>query len=558
MRSPSLKRWFEEAFRKQGAKRAVTFYRQGRPETGLSYQDLDRDANRMAHILLSQGVERGDRVILFFPKSLVFVTTHLALQRVGALAVPLNPGFKRSEMAYFLEDARPRLVICGPGQAGLIRDIAPGQAVLKVDTETPYQELDPLRSAPDQVEAMEPSPDDPGLVIYTSGTTGQPKGAVLTQQNLVRDAENIIHVWEISEKDVLCHALPLFHVHGLCFALHTALLAGAHVLLLDGFAPGSVLDLLSNRETEPVCSVFMAVPAMYGKLLETLGDRRPDFGHMRLWTSGSAPLLPRDFERIREVFGQEPVEREGMSETGMNFSNPLHGVRKPGSIGLPLPGLEVRIVDFETFEDKASGETGEIWLRGPAVTPGYWGKPEETAKSFQDGWFRTGDLGRVDEDGYYYLTDRIKHIIITGGENVSPKEIEAVINRIEGVLESSVVGIPHEKWGEMVAAAVVLQPGAAVAAEQVREVCRRHLHDWKCPKQVVFLEELPKNTMGKVLKEEVKAAFVADVLEAREKRRSPWVRWFERLTEFYDRRFGGTDWREKEKDFWEERTKSLY
>ncbi len=507
MSSPSLGNCFEESFRKHGAKRAVTYYRHGRPESEISYQDLGRDANRMAHFLRAQEVAKGDRVVLFFPKSLLFVTAHLALQRLGALAVPLNPGFKRSEMSYFLEDARPRLVICSPEQAGMIRDIDPGQAVLKVETGRPYQELDLFRSAPDQVEPAALSPDAPGLVIYTSGTTGKPKGAVLTQRNLVHDTENIIRVWEISEKDVLCHALPLFHVHGLCFALHTALLAGAHVLLLDGFAPETVLDLLSNRENGPVCTVFMAVPAMYGKLLETLGDRRPDFSHMRLWTSGSAPLLPRDFERIRDTFGKEPVEREGMSETGMNFSNPVRGTRKPGSIGHPLPGLEVRIVDPGTFQDKDPGETGEIWLKGPAVTPGYWEKPEETAGTIQDGWFRTGDLGRVDEEGYYYLTDRIKHIIITGGENVSPKEIEAVINRIDGVSESSVVGVPHEKWGEMVAAAVVLQPGAAVTAERVKEVCRQHLHDWKCPKQVVFLDGLPKNTMGKVLKEDVRAAF---------------------------------------------------
>jgi malonyl-CoA/methylmalonyl-CoA synthetase len=507
MGSPSLGKRFEEAFREHGAKTAVTFCRQGRPETEIRYRELDRDANRMAHTLRARGVEKGDRVILFLPKSLLSVTLHLAIQKLGALAVPLNPGFKASEMAYFLGDARPRLVVSGPEQAEMIQAIDPGQDNLRVETETPYQDVDFFRSATDDAPSVELAPDDPALIIYTSGTTGKPKGALLTQRNLIHDAANIVRIWEISREDVLCHALPLFHVHGLCFALHTALLAGAHVLLLDGFAPGTVLELLFNRKEEPLCTVFMAVPAMYGKLLETMGGRRPDFRHMRLWTSGSAPLLPRDFERIRETFGKEPVEREGMSETGMNFSNPLHGARKPGSIGLPLPGLEVRIVDPETFRDTASGETGEIWLRGPAVTPGYWEKPEETAKTFHDGWFRTGDLGRVDEEGYYYLTDRIKHIIITGGENVSPKEIEAVINRIEGVLESSVVGVPHEKWGEMVAAAVVLQPGAAVEAEHVKEVCRRYLHDWKCPKRLVFLEELPKNTMGKVLKEEVKAAF---------------------------------------------------
>ncbi|MBW1716175.1 MAG: AMP-binding protein, partial [Deltaproteobacteria bacterium] len=223
--------------------------------------------------------------------------------------------------------------------------------------------------------------------------------------------------------------------------------------------------------------------------------------------SGSAPLLVKDFERVERVFGKAPVEREGMSETGMNFSNPLKGVRKPGSIGLPLPNLQVRIVDPETFLDVVPGQTGEIWLKGSAVTPGYWRKPEDTAKAFEKGWFRTGDLGRVDEDGYYYLTDRLKHIIISGGENISPKEVETIINQVEGVVESSVVGVPDEKWGEKVAAAVVTKPGAQVKAEGIQMSCREHLHNWKCPKEIVFRKELPKNRMGKVLKEEIKELF---------------------------------------------------
>jgi len=203
----------------------------------------------------------------------------------------------------------------------------------------------------------------------------------------------------------------------------------------------------------------------------------------------------------------QPVEREGMSETGMNFSNPVRGVRKPGSIGLPFPDLQVRIVNPETLQDVARGGTGEIWLKGPAVTPGYWQNPGETAKSFMDGWFRTGDLGRVDEKGYYYLTDRLKHIIISGGENISPKEVEAVINRAEGVVESSVVGIADEQWGEKVVAAVVAKPGSEVSSQSVQAFCKQHLHNWKCPKEVVLVNAIPRNTMGKVLKEEVKKLF---------------------------------------------------
>jgi malonyl-CoA/methylmalonyl-CoA synthetase len=283
------------------------------------------------------------------------------------------------------------------------------------------------------------------------------------------------------------------------------LLAGAQVIMLDQFSPEKVINTLAEKERKYACTVFMAVPSMYDKLMGYLGDRKFDFAHMRLWTSGSAPLLPQNFERIYKTFGKEPVEREGMSETGMNFSNPLRGKRKPGSIGYPLPGLEVRIVDPDSGTDVKPGQTGEIWLKGPAVTPGYWRKPEETANAFERGWFRTGDLGNMDKDGYYYLTDRIKHIIISGGENISPKEVEIVINHLENVVESCVVGIADERWGEKVVAAVVAKADSNINPEAVRTHCKNNLHDWKCPKEVVFVRELPRNTMGKVLKEEVKA-----------------------------------------------------
>ena len=279
------------------------------------------------------------------------------------------------------------------------------------------------------------------------------------------------------------------------------------MLMLDQFSPAGVIETLRRQERPPVCSVFMAVPAMYARLIEYMGDHSFDFSHMRLWTSGSAPLLAQDFERIHKLFGKQPLEREGMSETGMNFSNPLHGQRKPGSIGIPLPALDVRLVDPVTGIDIKPGQTGEIWLKGPAVTPGYWQKPAETAKAFDQGWFKTGDLGHVDSDGYYYLTDRIKHIIISGGENISPKEIESVVNQVPGVVESSVVGIADKKWGEKVMAAVVKEPGATVSAAAIHSHCKTHLHDWKCPKEIAFVEGLPRNTMGKVLKEVVKKFF---------------------------------------------------
>ena len=507
MDSQSLKDCFKDTALIRGEKKAISFIRDGVLETELTYSELDKDSNRVANTLLGLGVKKGDRVIFYLPKSLGFVVAYLAVQKIGAIGVPLNPGFKQSEMLYLLKDTEAGLALTGPEQEAIIRDIDPRLNTIVIHEDSPYQELDFFRSAPDATPRVEIGPEDPGLIVYTSGTTGKPKGTILSQTNLVHDAGNVIKIWEISESDVLCHALPLFHVHGLCFALHTALIVGSHVLMLDAFSPERVLETLAKKEGEYVCTLFMAVPSMYGKILDYLGETILDFEHIRLWTSGSAPLLSKDFEKIKRTFGKEPVEREGMTETGMNFSNPLKGVRKPGSIGMPLPGLQVRIVDPETVADVVPGQTGEIWLKGPAITPGYWRKPEETEKAFENGWFKTGDLGRIDEEGYYYLTDRIKHIIISGGENISPKEVEVVINRLEDVVESSVVGIPDEKWGEKVVAAVVKRHDSGIEPLEIREFCKKHLHNWKCPKEILFLNDLPKNRMGKVLKEDVKELF---------------------------------------------------
>lgn len=498
---------FEKSAQRQADKTAIVFMRGKRVETEISYRQLDRDSNRMANYFRRKGVVRGDRVVLFCEKSLVFVTAHLALQKIGAVAVPLNPGFKKMEMTYLLGDAGARLVLCGNAQQAIVKEVDPDLPHVALDTTRPYQELTFFKAAPEDMPGVDIKPQDAGLIIYTSGTTGNPKGAILTQQNLVFDAQNVIGIWEIAATDVLCHALPLFHVHGLCFALQTSLLAGATVLMLDTFDARNTLEVLANTRGRHTCSVFMAVPPMYAKMMDAHVSGEFNLDNVRLWTSGSAPLLVKDFERIRRLFGKEPVEREGMTETGMNFSNPLRGARKPGSIGLPLPGLKVRIVDPDTMVDVPPAEIGELWLKSPAITPGYWRKPEETARSFEQGWFRSGDLGKIDEQGYYYLVDRIKHIIISGGENISPKEIESVIDQIGGVVESSVVGVADEKWGEKVAAAVVVKPDAGLQTEDIQNICKRQLHNWKCPKAVVFVDELPKNRMGKVLKEEVKQLF---------------------------------------------------
>jgi malonyl-CoA/methylmalonyl-CoA synthetase len=312
----SLTESFTKSFAARGDLPAITFLRDGQVETEISYYELERDACRLANKFIELGVEKGDRVVLFIPKSLIFVVAHLALQKLGAISVPLNTGFKQSEMNYLLGDARAKLILLESEKEAFIREITPDLTTLVVNCQKPYQGIDTFRSAAEILTPVDIGPDAPGLIIYTSGTTGKPKGAVLTSRNLVHDARNIINIWEINEKDVICHALPLFHVHGLCFALHTSLLAGTHVLLLDQFSPATVIETLRRHDGPHVCSVFMAVPAMYAKLMEHIGDRSIDFSHMRLWTSGSAPLLAKDFERIHRLFGKEPVEREGMGAGG--------------------------------------------------------------------------------------------------------------------------------------------------------------------------------------------------------------------------------------------------
>ena len=504
----TLAHLFDQTALRSGEKKAILFLRKGRLESQMTYSSLQKISNRVANGLKEVGLQKGERVILFMPKSMEQLVFHLGVQKVGAISVILNPGFKKDEMDYFLRDTDAKIVIVGKKEEALIRSLDKERPIISVDSEGPFGEDKLFPKSSTQLSPEEGNPDDPAIIIYTSGTTGQPKGAILTQQNLIQDAKNIIHIWEITEEDVLCHALPLFHVHGLCFALHTSLIAGAKIVMCDEFSPETVIDLLSQPEGELACTILMAVPTMYLRMIDKMESGKRDFSHLRLLASGSAPLLPKDFEKIKKFFGKEPVEREGMSETGMNFSNPFRGVKKPGSIGLPLPHVEARIVNPETFRDLKPGEVGEIWLKGPNVTPGYWRKPRETEAVFMNGWFRTGDLGKRDEEGYYYITDRLKYIIISGGENISPKEIESVINQHPRVAESCVIGIADEKWGEKVVAAVVLKPGETLTGKEIQNHCKEHLLDWKCPKEVSFLGELPRNKMGKVMKEEVAKFFL--------------------------------------------------
>ncbi len=497
----------EKTFFKYQTKTAIRFY-DGKTETqALTFEELDLDSNRVVAFLKDMNVGKGDRVIICLPKSLIFVTAYLAILKLNAVAVPLNPAFKSGELSYLIQDCQAKLAIVGPEQKLIFIQIDPQLPSVVVDTDAPYGDNLMLRTAPLRISTNTPNVEAPALIIYTSGTTGNPKGAVLTQKNLINDALNIINIWQISESDILCHALPLFHIHGLCFALSTALLSGAETIMLKAFTPQTVIFHLGSNTTPNKCSIFMAVPSMYIKLLDIVEKNSENFSHLRLITSGSAPLLPKDFQRIKRVFGQEPVEREGMSETGMNFSNPLLGQKKPGSIGIPLPNVAVKIVDPKNLQPVPDGKVGEIWLKSPSIIKSYWKKPSETAEAFVDGWFRSGDLGYVDKDGYYFLTDRIKHIIISGGENISPKEVETIINSMSAVAESAVVGIFDEIWGEKVVAAVVPRTNGVLSTEDIIAHCKSQLHAWKCPKEILITNQLPRNTMGKILKEEVKNLF---------------------------------------------------
>ena len=313
-----------------------------------------------------------------------------------------------------------------------------------VDTGVPYPELDFFRTERDAVPPVDLHTDDPGLIIYTSGTTGNPKGAVLTQGNLLHDADNIIHTWEIAESDVLCHTLPLFHVHGLCFALHTALMAGSTVLLMDRFTPKSAIETLKKREGRDVCTVYMAVPAMYSLMMDFIPDDAPDFSHIRLWASGVRAVAGQRFRKNTKVAGSGTGGAGRHVGNRDEFFQPFARREKtPVPLGCRCPTSRSVSWIRRVSADMGTGETGEIWLKGPCIISEYWRKPEETSKTFEDGWFRTGDLGHVDEEGYYFLTDRIKHIIISGGENVSPKEVETVINRVPedyGILRCGLAG----------------------------------------------------------------------------------------------------------------------
>ena len=445
--------------------------------------ELDRASRRVAARLAAAGLRPGDRILMSAGTSVELVEAHVGALRLGLVVVPANTAYREREIAHLVHDAGPRAaVVDDPDRAGWIRRAAPDTLIVGPDVDLVDGGEVPVLDAA--------GPDDPAIIGYTSGTTGAPKGAVLSHRNLLASSESVRLAWRWTAEDRLVLALPLFHIHGLGVGLHGTLLAGASAVLLPRFEPDAVLDAAAAHDA----TLFFGVPTMYARLAGS--PRLGELGRLRLCVSGSAPLPPAVFDRLAEGSGQRVLERYGMTETGMNVSNPYDGERRPGTVGFPLPGVELRL-----------SETGEVHLRGPNVFGGYWGRPEATAAAFtEDGWFRTGDIGEHDGDGYLRLVGRARELIITGGLNVYPREVEDVLLEHPAVAEVAVAGVPDPEWGEIVTAWVVPAPAASPPAEgELTGFAAERLARFKCPRRVVVVDALPRNALGKVLRHELRS-----------------------------------------------------
>ena len=465
--------------------------------TTYTYADLERETGRVAAFLTGLGLRKGDRVAVQVEKSPEALFLYLGTLRAGLCFLPLNTAYQRAELGYFLKDAEPRVVVSRTQSAA---------ALAKLCSETGVPHLYTLDehgrgTLADAMALVAPGFSDPQLaeqdlaaIVYTSGTTGRSKGAMVTHGNLTSNGQVLKDYWRFTENDVLLHALPIFHVHGLFVAMHTTLIAGARMLFHRRFDARAVLAAL------PAATAMMGVPTFYTRLLAEPALTRDAVKHMRLFISGSAPLLLDTFKEWQSRTGHTILERYGMSEAGMITSNPYEGERRGGTVGFPLPGVSVRVATADG-RALAPGEAGEVQIRGPNVFAGYWRLPEKTREEFTaDGWFHTGDVGQWSADGYLSIVGRAKDLIISGGYNVYPKEIELVIDALQGVLESAVVGVPHPDFGEAVTAIVVQHDDAALDEAAVIAHVKSQIANYKVPKRVVFVKELPRNAMGKVQK----------------------------------------------------------
>ena len=467
--------------------------------TTITYETLWRTVETTAAYLQQQGVKTGDRVALYLPKSLAFITLHLAVLRLNAISLPLNPAFTPDELEYYLRDAEVVVLVADVATKAPLSAVTAAQRTLFVQPDEVAFSGDTANLPP-----LPADEDATALMIYTSGTTGRPKGAEVSHRNLSATLTALHQAWAWQPDDHLLHALPVFHTHGLVVALHGALHAGASVTFVKAFNAERILALLASQ----TYSVFMGVPTMHARLLQhaqTLSSP-PDLSHMRLMTSGSAPLSAEVFKGFQQVFNVTLLERYGMSETGMNISNPYEGERRLGSVGLPLPGVQVRIADPDTHAPLPDNTVGEVQLKGANVFKGYWRQAEKTAASFTpDGWFKTGDLGLRETDGYITLKGRAKDLIISGGYNVYPPETERVLNSHPLINASAVIACPDPDWGERVTA--VIEASDTLSEADIIAFCRERLAAYKCPKRVLVTDALPRNAMGKIQKQQLRQTY---------------------------------------------------
>jgi malonyl-CoA/methylmalonyl-CoA synthetase len=466
-----------------------------------SWRDLERGTAKIANLFASLQLPPGSRIAAQVEKSPEALMLYLATVRAGFVYLPLNTAYRASEMAYFIGNATPAVVVCSPKNFGWITQIAFREGTRHVFTlDEPHQGrnsgtlLSRAVHHADHFDTVHREPDDLAAILYTSGTTGRSKGAMLSHDNLASNIRVLQDAWQWQQGDVLLHALPLFHIHGLFVAAHGALMNGSKTIFLSKFDSASVMRHL------PRATVFMGVPTYYVRLLSDPALNHDVCKNIRLFVSGSAPLLTETFETFIEKTGHTILERYGMSETAMLTSNPYKGSRKAGTVGPALPGVSVRVMNQEA-QPCGIDEIGDIQVRGPNIFKGYWQMPEKTAEEFtEDGYFKTGDVGRVDVDGYVSIVGRSKDLIISGGYNVYPKEIESVIDEMPGVLESAVIGVPHADFGEAVVAVVVMRDGATLSEAALIDTLKTRIANFKVPKRVHFVDELPRNTMGKVQK----------------------------------------------------------
>ena len=469
---------------RQGAARAGRIWMRASDGRVVSYADLLAETGRFANALVGFGVGRGDRVLVQVEKCEAVLTLYLACMRLGAVFLPVNPGYTAAETAHFVSDAEPVLAIVEAArQTSVAGAVTLGEFVAQAAAALP------------EFGDAATGPDDLAAILYTSGTTGRSKGVMLSRGNLASNAEALVALWRFTEADVLLHALPVFHTHGLFVATNCVLYSGASMVFQRGFVPGAVLAAL------PDASVFKGVPTFYARLLAEPQLSPAAVAGVRLFISGSAPLSPATHAEWAERTGQVILERYGMTETGMITSNPCEGARKAGTVGLPLPGVAVRIAGAGG-EVLGPDEAGAIEVKGPNVFQGYWRMPVETAREFREGWFVTGDLGARDAGGYLRSLGRAKDLIITGGLNVYPAEVEVALDALPGVVASAVIGVPHADFGEAVVACVVVRPGTE--PEALRAALRDRLAAFKIPKRIVVLPDLPRNAMGKVQKADLR------------------------------------------------------